>query len=988
MSLASQMNAIIASNIHLCLEVGLSSARQAILCFLYCSVVQAVGPLQSSVPFTFEPNQGQSDRQVRYLGRTSDAALWFTESAIVIRSQSAILDLKFAGANPHPLIQGADPTGGHSNYFPADASRWRTNIPQFERVRYGSIYPGIDLVFYGNPSALEYDWIVQPGADPRAIRMSVEGTSSIEISPQNDLVMKVGSVEFRARKPRVYQQDRGVEGRFVRRGKYIAFEIASYDTHKPLTIDPVLTYSTYIGGSNLSYGVQGATGLTFQDNAYGVAADPQGNIIIVGGTYSSDFPVQNGIDTAQNFGWSGVVMKVNPKAANASQFIIWSTFLGGSNTAANQGEAQAQAVAVDTQGNIYVTGYEAGAFPLKNAFQPTSGGGSCTLGSPCHDAFVSKISADGSTLVYSSYLGGDRDDYGYAIAVDSSGNAYVGGQTQSGNFPINRAYQGTIVGTSSGFVTVVNPTGQQTIVSSFFGGDKDQSIAALAADNAGNVYVAGYTTSAKFPTLNGFLSTAQSTAAGNSNDGFAAELNASSNGLHLVYSTYLGGTGGATNIQAITLDPQGDMVVAGVTQSPNYPVSSNAYQSKLNNADAVITKLKPSATGKSQLVYSTYFGGSGVDTVAAIAVDSAGRLVAGGVTNSPDLPLTANGFEPYYLGVISSSFVTVKSFVVVLDPTQQNQLVYSTYFGGSVNETLTALALDGSGIDLVGLSFSSDIYTTPNAFQSVLNKVSKIFFARIDMSQTGPVITSMTNAASYARVTNFVPGEMVTVFGTNIGPQQIAYSTVDATGHLGNSIGGCQVIMNGVAAPMIYASATQTAAIVPYEIAGSIAVSQILYARIFCNGTGSNAYFTAAGASAPGIYAVGGGTTQGAILNQDGSYNSAANPAAPGSIIVFFATGEGTLNPAGQDGRIETGAANTLPVPTQTVQVTFGGMPAASIPFAGVAPQSVDGLLQVNAQIPLNSPTGNVPLVLQVGSAKSQANLTVAVAGAASTGTN
>ena len=947
-----------------------------------CLLVHAAPTVQPScLPFTFEPNRGQSDHQVRYIGRASGAAIWFTDSAVVLSpARSATIRLKFAGGNPRPQIEGTSPTGGRSNYFPADSSRWHTNIPQFERVRYTRVYPGIDLLFYGNSSTLEYDWIVQPGADPRSIRMSVEGASSVEIAPEGDLVMKVANVEIRARKPHLYQQDREVEGRFVRRGNDFGFEVASYDTHKELTIDPVLTYATYIGGSNLSFGVGGnsATNLTFQDNAYGVAADSTGNVIIVGGTYSSDFPVQRGYDTAQNNGWSAFVMKVNPKAATTAQFIVWSTFLGGANNTSVSSEAQSQAVAVDKQGNVYVTGYEAGAFPTMNAFQSTTGGGTCAAGSACHDAFVSKLSSDGTTLIYSSYLGGNQDDYGYAIAVDGSGDAFVGGQTKSGNFPVNRAYQGTIVGTSSGFVTEVNPAGNQTIVSSFFGGDKDQLIDGVAADTSGNIYVTGPTSSAKFPTMNAF----QTAASGSASDGFAAEFNASPAGLKLLYSTYLGGPGGATSLAAIALDTQNDIVVTGGTASPNYPVSSPAFSSKLTatNGNAVVTKLKPSAAGKAQLVYSTYLGGTGSDAASAIAIDSSGRYAVGGATYSSDFPVTPDGFQFYYFGKPGT---TLKSFVAVLDPTQTKPLVYGTYFGGEVSDNLTALTLDGTGIDFVGLAFSPDDYTAPNAFQTTLNKFSKIFLGRIDMSQTGPIIAGVTNAANFATVTGFVPGEIITFFGSNLGPAQIQYSTVDATGHFGNTIAGCQVIINGIAAPMIYASANQTSAITPYEVAPNITNAQTAYARVFCNGTGSNTWYTAAVAATPGIFAANDGTTQGAILNQDGSPNSSSNPAPQGSVIVFFATGEGTLTPAGQDGRVETGPANTLPMPSQTVAVTFGGVAAASIPYAGVAPQSVDGLLQVNAQIPLTSPTGNVPLVLQVGSGKSQSNLTVAVSAAA-----
>jgi uncharacterized protein (TIGR03437 family) len=941
--------------------------------------------LPARTPYLFEPNRGQTGPQVLYWAHSGQSGLWLTQSGIALATGGAVLEMHFPGSRRRPAIEGENPTGGVSNYFAgSDTSQWRTHIPQFSRVRYRDLYPGIDLVFYGQPSDLEYDWVVSPGADPRAIRMAFRGASRIAIGKDGDLVLTAGNVEFRHHQPRVFQDHHEIPGRFARHGHEIRFEIDDYDPARTLTIDPVLTFSSYIPANGYV-------------TALGVAEDPQGNVIVVGTTLAPDYPVKNALysqGTTVPGPSIGFVTKLNVKAP-AGSAVLWSTFLGSGSSG-----TAVFAAATDSSGDVYLTGYTAGpVFPLKNAFQSSY---TTTTGCvdnnrvtiPCADAFATKLSSAGDTLIYSSFLGGSSLDQGNAIAVDSSGRAWIGGVTGSSDFPAtNTGFQSRIAGSLNGFLTQVSADGSRMLYSTLIGGENADIVFGIAVDAASNVYAAGTTASTRFPVSNPF----QAALSASGEDAFVLELNPSLTGQsQLVYSTYVGASSGISEFNAVALDAEGNIVAAGGTEASNYPTTPNAVQTVAPGAsfytnvgvllssigaDAMVTKLNPSAQGPAQLLYSTYLGGDLDEEAYAVAVDSSGRIVVAGNTSSLDFPTTSDALESYYSGIQVGAPHT---FLSVIDPTKSGfpAVIHSTYFGGTNADLIcpNCMALDSSGVVFAGRTYSPDMFTTANAYSKIGSLTNgAAYVARFDLSQTGPTITSVTNGASFNPLTNFVPGEVITFFGTGLGPAVLQTAQIDSTGHIASTLAGCQVIIDGTPAPLVYAWTKQTSAIVPYELASESAADKQLYAQVICGGVPGNLWYLYYGAADPGIFSAGSGTGQGAILNQDGSYNSAANPAPKGSIVTLFATGEGALTPAGQDGRIESGPLSSIPKPTQPVQVLFGGIAATSVPYAGVAPQSVDGLLQVNAQIPLTAPSGNVDVILQIGAAQSQSKLTVAV---------
>jgi len=369
------------------------SARYSLISILLASAALA-GP-QITIPFVLEKNAGQVDPQVRYFGRAQGAALWLMDSGAVLsvdrKDRRAVLRMKLEGARPHPRIDGTEPLAGKTNYFIGnDPAQWKRDIGQYGAVRYQNAYPGVDLLFHASAQTIEYDWIVSPGADPRAIRMSFQGASETRIGSSGDLVLRIGDVEVREKRPHIFQDSHEVQGRFVRRGRSIGFEIANYDRSRTLTIDPVLTYATYLGGSGNAPNQLG-------DIAYGVAMDAQGNAIIIGQTASTNFPAQNGLFTDPGAPLNVFVTKVNPSAPVGGASIVWSTYLGGSKYA-----TQGYGVAADSSGSIYATGVTvAPDFPLKNPFQSsfnTATNCATVQGSQvlCSMAFVTKLLSSGN----------------------------------------------------------------------------------------------------------------------------------------------------------------------------------------------------------------------------------------------------------------------------------------------------------------------------------------------------------------------------------------------------------------------------------------------------------------------------------------------------------------------------------------------------------------------------------------------------------------
>jgi hypothetical protein len=636
--------------------------------------------------------------------------------------------MKLVGGNASAKIAGADELPGKSNYFIGnDPSQWRTNVSNYSKVEYRDVYPGIDLVYHGNQRQLEYDFVLAPGADPKRIELVFEGTRSLSLDKQGNLILATADGDLVQHKPAVYQEADGkrteVEGSYVLRGRNRAgFRVASYDAHQPLVIDPVLSYSTYLGGNG-------------NDIGYGIAVDSAGNAYVTGVTSSTNFPGASASTIQPAGAGSNDVFVIKLNAAGSA--LVYSTYLGGSGTDTGY------AIAVDSDGNAYVTGETDSStvtngfipFPMVGAFQARYAGGG--------DAFVTKINASGNALVYSSYLGGSGTERGYGIAVDGSGNAYVTGHTNSSrgivpspnDFPTVAPFQSQngSPGTYDAFVTKINAAGSALVYSTYLGGNGSEYSTdggAITVDSDGNAYVGGTTASTNFPGAS--TSTIQPTNGGGFNDGFVVKFNAA--GSALLYSTYLGGSG-YDAVYGIAIDTARNAYVVGYTDSPNFPTASPLQASRNGYGnDAFVSKIN--AAG-SALVYSTYLGGSGSDVAYAVAVDSGGNAYVSGFTGSSNFPTEAP------LQTVAGSG---DAFISKLNAAG-SALVFSTYLGAqSGTEAAYGIALDSAGNAYVTGQTNSSNFPTAGPFQATLGGSMDAFVAKYLFPPSAATLISPSGA--------------------------------------------------------------------------------------------------------------------------------------------------------------------------------------------------------------------------------------------------
>ncbi len=924
-----------------------------------------------TVPFravTFEPNLGQTDTRVKYLAHSAGATLWLTGKGVVLepRSGSALVKLRFLGANPRPRMEAEERRSGVSNYFIGrDADNWRTGIPQFGKVRYRDIYPGIDAVFYGNTSEIEYDFVVSPGANPAKIRLAFDGADSIAADAAGDLLVRIGGREMRSRKPRIYQKvgagEKAVNGRYAVLGKRSAgFVIDRYDSARPLVVDPVLSYATFLGGE-------------LNDAANAIAMDAQGNLYVAGNTNSALFPekasVKPGLTNATGVAF---IAKINP-AASGGDSLIYSSYIGGNIS------DQALGVAVDASNNVYIAGQTFSTdFPLKNAFQtsfntatncPDAAGNKNAI--KCTHSFVTKIAASGQALVYSSYLGGSESDAANAIAVDAAGNAYITGQTTSTDFPTaGTPYLSTLKGTANAFLSKVNASGSSLAYSTYFGGTSSENAVSVAVSPSGMAYIVGSTRSNNLPTSSGAF---QSATSGGPGDSYLAVFNPSQGGSgSLTYATYLGGKDGTTVANGVTVDGAGVVYITGATNADDFPVSSGAFSSKYAGSlsvggtpgvgDAFITKLNTSSSGSGQLVYSTFFGGALDDQGFGIAVDASGRITVAGVTNSLAFPVTGDAFQRYDAGPSPTN----QGFVARFDPSKSGQasLLYSTYLGGNQDDELFSVAIDPTGnkVAVAGTVQSFNPPITPSAFQKSFGGAGSTsgdaYVAEFDFTKQGPGLSSVVNAASLMD-TGLSPGLIFTVRGSGIGPST-AQEATNVGGKLPATLGGVQLLVDNTPAPMLFVSRDQINAVAPYELGDRF--GDTVNVQVVSNGVGGPLIGSTVVIAAPAVFTSGKG--QGIILNQDSTPNGTRNPAAAGSVIRIFATGEGSIQPGGVDGKY-VGSSN-LPRPILPVTLTIGGV-NATVKFAGTSPGGFEGFFEVDAQVPDGTAHGNNPVVVTVG---------------------
>ncbi len=601
--------------------------------------------------------------------------------------------MKLEGANPNPKIVGLKMQPGKVNYFASkDPAHYHTHIPTYEQVKYQDVYPGIDMIFYGNQQQLEYDFVLSPDADPTSINLDIEGIEEMEVDAQGNLMLHTLDGEIRLCKPFVYQEKdsskQKISSRYIiKNGCQVGFELGNYDVSNPLVIDPVLEYSTYLGGSNDSFGQK-------------TVVDDAGNAYITGRTSSLDFPTKDALQPTYGGGSDDAfIIKINAEGSA----VIYSTYLGGS------GNDRGRAIAIDSAGNAYVTGRTNSLdFPLQNPLQPVYGGGD-------FDGFISKLNADGSALIYSTYFGGSGTGDVRGIAVDAAGNAYVSGRTNSLDFPVVNAIQPTYGGDPfDGFVVKINADGSAFIFSTYLGGNGDDDASDIAIDQDNNVYITGLTTSTNFPLANPLQSTLKG-----AQDIFISKIAA--NGSSFIYSTYLGGS----NVERgrdIAVDTDGNAYITGNTNSLDFPIK-DALQPTYGGGseDAFVTKIN--ADGSS-LVYSTYLGGSGEDRGRGIALGPGNTAYVTGFTSSTDFPLV-NPIQDTLKG-------TLDAFITKISP-DGSMLLYSTYLGGSGGTGDSRdIAVDAEGSSYItGFTDSDDFPVTENAFQPEIAGGTDAFIAKI-----------------------------------------------------------------------------------------------------------------------------------------------------------------------------------------------------------------------------------------------------------------
>jgi Cep192 domain 4/HYDIN/CFA65/VesB-like, Ig-like domain/Beta-propeller repeat len=661
------------------------------------------GVLFRNLPFGFERNEGQTSAAVQYLAHDRGSTVFFLRHEIDFvgavgkgERRRSMLRLEFRGANPSPRILGLEELSGRSNYIRGrDPHGWKKNVARFGRVKYEGIYPGVDAIFYGGPEGLEYDLVVAPGADPDRIRLNISGAAGVSLDSRGDLRLTAAGGEVALPRPAIYQlvgnRRKQVQGGYVlRNGREISTHLGEYDRSRPLVIDPSVLYSSFLGGSDAEL-------------VSGTAVDSSGNVYVAGATRSVDFPAKPQQSKPGGSGNLDVFVAKFDTTKAGTNSLVYATFLGGGM------DDQPFGIAVNGAGEAFVAGVTPSAdFPLANAFQNTLAGTS--------DLFVTKLSASGSGLVFSTYYGGASTE-GNAmlggVAVDNLGGMYVTSDTESNDlFLLPGAFQQMLggKGAANAFIAKFGPTGSLQYAT-YLGGTATDTSTGIAVDAAKMVYVAGFTSSTDFPVKNG-CSSLPASFAGGASDAFVAKLDPSTTGqAQLVYSTFLGG-GDQDQAFAIAVDgaSPANAYVAGATLSSNFPITASAFQTALRGGqDAFLAVLGINGSGQVCPSYSTYLGGASDDSARSVAVNATGKVYLTGQTSSSDFP-NQSASQAALLGPSDA-------FVAKLDSLSSGvaSLLYSTFLGGKSSETGKGIALDGQGNAFVAGETSSSDFTVTAA---------------------------------------------------------------------------------------------------------------------------------------------------------------------------------------------------------------------------------------------------------------------------------
>ena len=668
----------------------------------------------------FIPNQGQFHEDVAYCAKATGYTLWITDRGITfdasIRKKSSgaakdtpgfgpieykreISRTSFSGANESVRVLPLNMTNHRVNFFMGnERSAWKTGIHTSQSVLYKDLYPSIDLKICGTENTNEYEFIIHPGGETRDIMFAYEGCKTARFNGTGELVIESEHYKFHHKNPRCYSvsEDRKdpITVEFRQNGdESFGYTVADHDEGKTLVIRQEISVS------------ESGMGLGSCDMGNKIAVDSSGSVYVTGRTRSNDFPLRNSY--SQNLaGEEDVfVAKINTDGTE----LVYSTYFGGTSCDYGKG------IHIDSKGNVYVTGItNSDDFPTKNALFPKAVGG--------FDAFIIKLDASGREVVYSTFFGGSSDESGQGLISDPLGAVFVTGWTQSYDFPVKEALFDRLSGKRDAFVAKLDSSGSTLLFSTYLGGDSLDFAKGIAAGLSGTVWVTGYTGSSDFPVQKALYPTFSGKI-----DAFVTQL--SSKGSDLIFSTYLGG--GSCDIgNAISTDPAGSVYITGYTDSEDFPLKKGLDDTLSGKTDAFVAKIN--ATDKS-LVYSTFLGGASDDAGCDVAVDSRGAAYITGYTYSKDFP-NQNSWDKSFSGERDT-------FVTKINP-EGSSLSYSVFFGGTSCDCGNGIAVDRSGSAYVTGYTRSDDFPTRNAFRQVLSGRDDAFVAKFNASGTDLVYST------------------------------------------------------------------------------------------------------------------------------------------------------------------------------------------------------------------------------------------------------
>ncbi len=880
------------------------------------------------LPLSFEENQGQTDARVKFLVRGNGYTVFLTKNQTTTlrltapaqapalprdhasrsstgvappKGSDAVVRLALVGSNPHAEAEGVDLQPGRSNYFIGNnPARWHHNVPHYARVKYRGVYPGVDLVYYGNQGQLESDYVHQEIAG---------GRQEIPTS-------------------------------YIQRGPHlVGIRVSGYDSRQPLIIDPVMVYSTYLGG-------------TKTDTVSAIAVDSAGNAYVTGSTVSTDFPTTSGVlqpaflGNAASTAHEVFVTELNP----IGTALVYSTFLGGTTSGPSENGA---GIAVDASGNAFITGTTvASDFPLTpGAFQ------SVVLGTG-GTAFLTELNPTGSALVYSSYFGGSGGDAGQGIALDASGIAYITGTTTSFNFPITPASAFQTTNNSANgaaFISKIDTTKTGTgslVYSTYLGGGGGNAGTAIAVDSSAKVYVTGFTSATDFPIPAG-VNTFQTAIKGTTN-AFVVRLDTNVSGSpSLLYSTYLGGTGSGTKNGApdeghgIAVDPNFNVYVAGTTGSTDFPVTSGAFQATNKSAfpiTAFVARLDTTTTGSASEVYGTYLGGTGFEQGFAIALDSAKNAYVTGLTSSAGFPITLGAPQTVLNGVQSA-------YVSVLNPTGST-LVFSTFWGGEATDIGFGIALDTASppsIYLTGTTTSHNppFVTSATAFQKNLNASKDAFVVKFSPASSAGSVSLAPGSLTFGSQTVNTTSTAQTVTLTNGTNSALTINSISFTG--ANAADFAQTNTCPASTSTLAAGANCTIS-VTFKPTTTAAESATLTVTSSDSGSPHNVALSGSGTAAgtpdftislsptSGVVTAGGSVTFTVTLTSQSSFASAISLTCSGAPVASTCL----LSPA-----TVTPAANATVTSSGTITTTKRGVAPPFVPFQPHSPLWIWSLLSL-----------------------------------------